>query len=71
MSREVRIAALEGGRALLSESEDENPDLAARILLELADALPLECYGAPGRIVQEARSYCAELLTDLRERGYG
>jgi hypothetical protein len=25
----------------------------------------------PGRIVEEARSHCAELLTDLRERGYG
>jgi hypothetical protein len=25
----------------------------------------------PGRIVEEARSYCADLLADLRKRGYG
>jgi hypothetical protein len=53
VSREVRIAALESARDLLSEPEDEDPDLAARILLELADALPLERY-AEGAELAEA-----------------
>jgi hypothetical protein len=47
--RDVRIAALESARELLSESEGENRDLAARLYLELGGALP------PGRYAEGAR----------------
>ena len=38
---------------------------------QVAPRLERRADDRPGRFVEEARSYCDDLLADLRERGYG